>query len=158
MEDFIKEALELNTLLSKKQEMLCQKLSFINPLCVKSDSLMNQSSDMRVTFNDIDDKISRFITWHDTPEGRAAPRIDESQKEILFTDWDIQLKHAERAVSRANDVANNIIKTINDNLHNANLIQEFPPSNLPDIKVLERQWKETSKPKEEAIKKLTKFN
>lgn len=141
MEEFIKEALELNTQLSKQQAMFCQKLSIINKICAKSDSLMNQSSDLRVIFNDIDDKISGFITWQDTPEGRAIdlPRIEESHKEILFPDWDIHLKQTERAVSRATNVANNIIKTINDKLHNANLIQECPPGNLSDIKVLERQ-------------------
>ena len=78
MEDFIKESLEINTLLLKKQAMFCQNLSIINPLCVKSDSLMNQSFDLRVTFNDIDDKISGFLTWQDTPEGSATniPRIE----------------------------------------------------------------------------------
>ena len=58
VEDFIKEELELNTLLSKTQAMFYKKLSIMNPLCVKSDSLMNQSSNLRVTFIDNDDKIS----------------------------------------------------------------------------------------------------
>jgi len=87
---------------------------------------MNQSSDLRVAFSDIDDKISGFITWQDTLEGKAIdlPIIEESHKEILFTNWDIQLKQAERVVSKATDAANNIIETINANLHNANLILE----------------------------------
>lgn len=116
----------------------------INPLCVKSDSLMNQSSDLRVTFNEIDDKILGFITWQDTPEGREVdlPVIEESHKEMLFTDWDIQLKQAEREISRATNATNNIIETINDNLHNPNLIQEFPLGDLLDIKFLQRKWKE----------------
>lgn len=115
---------------------------------------MNQSSDMRVTFNDIDDKISRYITWQDTPKSRATnlPSIEDSHKEMLFTDWDIQLKQEKREVSRATNVANNIIETINGNFHNANLIQERLPRSLPDIKSLEIQWKETSKVREEVIK------
>jgi len=47
-----------------------------------------------VTFNDIDDKISRFITWQDTLECRVIDLlgIEEYHKEILFIDWDMQLK------------------------------------------------------------------
>jgi len=63
VEDFIKEALELNSLLSKQHETFCQKLSVINLMCKQSDSLMNQASDLRITFNEIDDKISGYITW-----------------------------------------------------------------------------------------------
>lgn len=83
--------MELNDLLSKKQAMFYQKLSIINPPFVKSDSLVNQTSNLRVNFNDINDKISGFITWQDTLEGKAAdlPIIEEFHKEILFTDRDI---------------------------------------------------------------------
>lgn len=48
--------------------------------------------------------------------------MEESHKENLFTDWDIQLKQVEREVSRETDATNNVIETINDNLQNANLI------------------------------------
>jgi len=42
---------------------------------------------MRITFNEIDEKILGYITWQDTPKGRVVdiPRIEESHKEILFT-------------------------------------------------------------------------
>ena len=81
-------------------------------MCKTSDSLMNQAFGLRITFNEIDDNISGYITWQDTPEGRATnlPRIDESHKDILFIDWGIQLKQVERAVSKAADAANNIIE------------------------------------------------
>jgi len=61
-------------------------------------------------------------------------------------------------MSRAIDAANNIIETINDNLHNANLIHECPPGSLPDIRALETHWQETFKAREEAIKQLTKLD
>ena len=67
-------------------------------------------------------------------------KCQPTNNEILFIDYGIQLKEAEKVVSKAIHVSNNIIETINDNLHNANLIQECPPSSLLDIKYLERQW------------------
>lgn len=121
---------------------------------------MNQASDVRVNFNEIDDNIFEYIAWQGTLEGREIdlPRIEESHKEILSTAWEIRLKQEEEEVSRAINPTNNIIQTINDNLHNANLIQEFPPGSLLDIRVLERQWRETSKAREGAIKQLTKID
>jgi len=55
---------------------------------------MNRDFDMRVIFNEIDENISGYITLQDTPEGRVEdlPKIEESHKDILFTNWDIQLK------------------------------------------------------------------
>jgi len=54
-------------------------------------------------------------------------------------------------VTRATDFATNTIETINDNFHNANLIQECLPRSLPNIKDLETKWQETSTTKEEVI-------
>lgn len=55
---------------------------------------MNWASDLRITFNEIDENILGYITWQDTIDGRETylPKIDESYKDILFTDWDIKLK------------------------------------------------------------------
>jgi len=60
-------------------------------MCKQSDSLKNQASDLRITFNEIDDKISGYKTWQDTLEGRATDltKIEEYHKDILFIVWDI---------------------------------------------------------------------
>ena len=77
-----------------QQTTFCQRLSVINTIYKESDSLMNRDFDMRVIFNEIDENISGYITLQDTPEGRVEdlPKIEESHKDILFTNWDIQLK------------------------------------------------------------------
>jgi len=47
--------------------------------------------------------------------------MEETHKDILFTDWHAQIKQAELVVARAVGVAKNIIKAINHTLHTTNL-------------------------------------
>jgi len=86
------------------------------------------------------------------------PVIEESHKEILFSEWETRLIKAKRETSRARGVRNNIIELINDNLHNANLIFECSLENLPKAKVLEKQWKRDLNIREEQLKKLKSLN
>lgn len=44
------------------------------------------------------------------------------------------MKHSKREIFRARDVANNIVETVSNNLFGTNLIQECPPSSLPNFK------------------------
>lgn len=103
--------------------------------------------------------ISQFISWQEYKEGRKndLPKNKESHKDILFTDWDIQLKQVEKAVARVDSTTNNIINVVIENLHSDNLIKECKLKILPNFKQLEKHWKETAKTKEKVIKKLSKL-
>lgn len=46
--EFIKETLEINSLLSQQQHVFYQKISLINPYCEISDALTNQVVDKRL--------------------------------------------------------------------------------------------------------------
>ena len=87
------EALELSKALSRQLDILCQKISLADPLCVKATSLIEKAVNTRLEFKDSNKKISGFLTWQDTDQGIAAnlPKIQESHKEILFPEWETQL-------------------------------------------------------------------
>lgn len=55
------------------------------------------------------------------------------------------MKHVERAICRAKDVATKVVETISQNFIATNLIEKCPPSAFPIVKDLIRQWKEVSK-------------
>ena len=97
---------------------------------------MNHIADMRISFDDIDEKVSQFVTWQDSFDGRKAnlPRIEDSKKEISFIEWDIRLKNAEREICRAKYIATNIVANLSQNLIVANIIDKCPPSTLPLVK------------------------
>ena len=63
IDEFIKEAIKLNSLLIQKEEMFFQKISQINPYSETSDKLTNQVIDMRIEYDEIHKRISKFITW-----------------------------------------------------------------------------------------------
>ncbi len=46
--------------------------------------------EMRFEYDKIFKKVSNFITWQNTADGRKVdvPKLEESHKEILFADWD----------------------------------------------------------------------
>lgn len=80
------------------------------------------------------------------------PKLEESHKEILFTNWDSQLREVKKATEDVAGVANSVIKNINENLHSANLVLESIPSFLPNVKQLELHWKQATEEKSEAIR------
>ena len=94
-----------------------------------------------------------FLTWKDTNQGIATnlPKIKESQKEILFVEWETQLIKEEWATSRARSVMNSLVELINDNLYTANLISDCIPGKLPKVKDLEKQWKQELTSKDQQI-------
>jgi len=57
-------------------------------------------------------------------------------KEILFAKWDSRLKEVEQEMEEAAPAAKSIIKCVNENLHNANLVTETTPGFLPYVKQL----------------------
>ena len=89
IDEFIKKTLELNSLLAQQQEIFCQRISLINTYCESSDKLNNQLIDKRLEYEELNKRISEFISWQEYEEGKKAdlPNIEEFHKDILFTDW-----------------------------------------------------------------------
>jgi len=122
--------------------------------------LVDQLSDLRTYFDDIEEKIASYITWQDSVEGITVdlPRIEESHKETVLREWEIHLKHAETMVFNARDISNDLVETTSDNLFQANLISDYPKGTLFDIKLLTKTSQELSKKKNEKIEKLSKID
>lgn len=72
IDEFIKEALNLNSQIMQQKEVLCQKISRISPYCENSDKLTNEVVDMRLEYEEIHKRISDFITWKESEYGRKA--------------------------------------------------------------------------------------
>lgn len=140
IDQFITEALRLNSLLTHQKELLCQKISHQKSYCETSDKLTSQVVEMRLEYDEMFKKVSDFITWKNTLEGRKSdlPKLEESHKEILFGSWDSWLKEAEKATTDAATTTNIIIENINQNLHSSNIAEESIPRFLLDAKQLEQ--------------------
>lgn len=160
IDQFVKEALSLNSQLMQQKEVLCHKISQINPYYEISDKLTSQVVDMMLEYDEIHKSISNSITWQESEDGRKVdlPKLEESHKEIVFVDWNSWLKQSERAMTVAATTINNIIEAINKNLHGTNLVAESIPRFLPNSKQLEQQWRQTAKEREEVIRQMSKMN
>jgi len=62
VKEFIKEALEINSLLSKKHSIFCKQIIEISPSCKEVDALVSQFTDAKVNFEEIHEKIANLIT------------------------------------------------------------------------------------------------
>ena len=69
-------------------------MSHVTPYMITNDQLTDKEIDQITKFNDLNTKISEYIEWQETEEGRSAnlPEIEETHKDILFTDWDARIK------------------------------------------------------------------
>lgn len=139
IDQFVKEELNLNSQLMQQKEVLCQKISQISPYCEISDKITSKVFDMRLEYVEIHKRMFDFITQQESEDGRKAdfPKLEEAHKEILFADWDSQLRQVERAMIVAAVGTNNIIEAINKNLHGANLVVESILGFLPNYKQLQ---------------------
>ena len=146
-EEFIKEALELNSLLGKQQDYFCQKMSQITPYLTTSDRITDKEIDQRTEFTDLNTRISEFIELQEIEEGRKAnlSEIDETHKDILFIDWDSRIKQVELTVAREAGVSKNIIKAVNHTLFVTNLLKEGNLKEMPDLGALHKIWQEKAK-------------
>ena len=72
IDEFIKEALELNSLLEQQQEIFHQRISLINPYCESSNKLNNQAINQRLEYKELNKRISKFITWQESKEGKRS--------------------------------------------------------------------------------------
>ena len=75
-EEFVKEALEINSLLMKQQENFCQNMSCITPYLVTNDHLTNNAIDQRTEFTDLNTRISKFIKRQEIEDGRKANLLE----------------------------------------------------------------------------------
>jgi len=116
----------------------------IDPLCAIFASLIEHAIDTRLEFEIANDKITIFFSWQNSEQGMAANllKIEESHKEILFSEWESLLIKTERVTSRARATTNGVIKLVNDSLYMAKLIFDFSPGRLPKAKALEGQWRQ----------------
>lgn len=158
IEEFIKEALELNSLLMKQQEHFCQKMSRITPYLATSDQLTDKTIDQRTEFTDLNTGISDFIEWQETEDKRNAtlPEIEATHKDILFTDWDVRIEQAELLVAREVGVSKNIIKAMNHTLFSTNMVKEDNLKEMPNLGALHKSWQEKVEAQKQEITKLTK--
>jgi len=58
VDEFIREALELHSLLSKQQEQFCERMSHIAPYLITSDQLTDKVIRQRTEFNDVNTRTS----------------------------------------------------------------------------------------------------
>lgn len=132
--------------MSKQKPLFLQHISNIIPHLNTSEKLTDIIIDKRIEFNELNSKISDYIEWQDSDEGKrlSLPKINKRHKDILFTDWDSQMKQFELTIARASGISKSIIKTINRMFHTSNLIKESDPKKLPDIKALDENWKNKS--------------
>ena len=82
IDQFVKEALNLNAQLMQQKEVLCQKLSQINPYCEINGKLIREVVDMKLEYDKVHKRISDFITWQESEYGGKAnvPKLEESHK------------------------------------------------------------------------------
>ena len=139
--EFITESISLNDQLLQQQEALCQRISQWNSYCEISDTITNQVIDLRHDYDLIDKIVTEYLVWQETEEGKraGAPIINDNHKEMLFNNWDAQIRKADQAAEEAAISANSVIDCINENFHKANLISETTPGYLPKVQQLQTE-------------------
>ena len=158
--EFISETISLNNQLLQQEEVFCQKILQWNSLCQESDKITNHVVDLRNDYDLINEKINDYLAWQKTEEGRkvGAPIVNESHTEILFNNWDAQIKRAEKAAEEVATAANTLTDCVNDNLHKANLIPETVPGYLPQANQLQTEWRQKAEERAKSIQGLTRLN
>ena len=123
---------------------MCQRISQWNSYCEISDKITNQVVDLRHNYDLIDKRVTEYLAWQETEEGKraGAPIINDNHKEILFNKWDAQIRKVEQAAEEEATAANSVIDCINENLHKENLISETTPGYLPKAQQLQTSWRQ----------------
>lgn len=105
--------------------------------------MVDKSVDARLDLERVDERLTNFLSWQESKEGKATnlPQIQESHKEILFTEWKSQLMKAERETSRCRVAKGNLVELINNILYLSNLTTECSLGKIPPAKALEQMWK-----------------
>lgn len=89
VDEFKAEALQLNKALINQVKLLCQQITQGEPLCELVASISKKVEKARTDLDQAEETLTSFIEWQDFDQGQATnlPRILESHKEILFTEW-----------------------------------------------------------------------
>lgn len=89
MAEFRVEALQINIALITQIKLLCQQISQAEPLCELTASISEKVDKARTELDQAEEMIVAFLDWQDTDQAQAAnlPRILESHKDTLFTEW-----------------------------------------------------------------------
>ena len=88
LEQFIKEALDLNTKLKKEQEIFFHQASMIDSYCDSSKIMIQQIVIQKLECERLEKKMEEHIQWQVSDSGKQAnlPQVDKLHKEILFTE------------------------------------------------------------------------
>ena len=97
---------------------MCQQIAQAEPLCELTISINEQVEKARDELNQAEEAITAYLEWQDSNQGKAAnlPRILETYKDILFTEWHTQVMKAERAASRCRSTSSNLVDLVNNTL------------------------------------------
>lgn len=108
-------------------------------MCELSASISEKVEKARADLDQEEETLTDFIEWQDSDIGRGAnlPRILESHKEILFTEWQSQLMKVERATYRCRTINGNLIELVNNTLYLSNTISQCTPGQLTIANILE---------------------
>ena len=139
VDEFKAEALQLNKALINQVKLLCQQITQAEPLCELVASIREKVEKARTDLDQAEETLTNFIEWKDFDQGQATnlPRILESHKEILFTEWQSQLMKAERAIFRCKATTGNLVELVNNTLYLSNVISQCTPGQLTATKMLE---------------------
>ena len=87
----------------------------------------------------IEKKINYFIQWQASNLGKEAdlPQVDKFHKEILFKDWEAQIRQANKATTKASRLEKEITEYVCEQLLKAKLIKESTSEVLSEIQPLE---------------------
>ena len=138
--EFSAEASLVNNGLISQLKLLCQQISQAEPLCELTMAINQQVEKARNELDQDEEIISAFLDWKDFEQGKETnlPRIPETHKDILFTEWNSQIMKAERAASRCRVTSSNLIELINNTLYLSNMISQCTPGKLKTTNTLEQ--------------------
>lgn len=122
--EFRAEASQVNNGLISQIKFLCQKITQEEPLCEITTSINQRVEKARNELDQDEEIITAFLEWQDSEQGKATnfPRISETHKDILFTEWNSQMMKAERATSRCKATSSNLVELVNNTLYSSNMI------------------------------------
>jgi len=111
LEQFIKETLDVNTMLKKEQEIFYHQASMIDSYCDSNKIMIQQIAIQKLECERLEKKIEEHIQWQIPDIGKQAnlPQIDKLHKELLFAEWRAQINQAEKEATKTSKKSNEII-------------------------------------------------
>ena len=122
--------------------------------------LIQQIAIQKLECERLEKKINEEIQWQASDSGKEVylPQVDKFHKEILFRDWEAQIKHVEKATVKTSMLSNEIIAYVCEQLVKAELLKENTSEVFSEEKHIEAQWKQKAETQNEVIKKVNKFD